>query len=114
MSPNRDRSFSREPTEHALSDLYFDLEGSRGACAISVCALLVGIGLVGQGHDVLGFLVVAMPAASFVLAPTVGFCCGCAIYVGMRETFARLGLLRRCSDEARDVSIGAASAPRGE
>ena len=102
------------PRAHALSDLYFDLDGSRGACALSTVAMLVGIGLVRAGHDIVGFLLLAMPAASFLLAPTVGFCAGCAVYVGIREALVRVGLIRRYTDGARDVAIGAASAPRGE
>lgn len=106
--------FGREPRDHALSDLYFDMAGSRGACAMSALGILASIGLVSSGHDVVGFLFLAMPAASFVLAPTVGFCAGCAVYVGMRESLARLGLARRYADGARDVTIGAAPAPRSD
>src|SRR5262249_11233784 len=78
-------SFTPRRTEHDLGDLYFDFAGTRGACAISVVVQASGIALVRNGHPALGFLVLAIPAASFVLAPTVGFCCGCAIYVGLRD-----------------------------
>lgn len=89
------------------SDLYFDLGGTRGACAISAIMLGAGIALVHAGHVVAGYLFMALPAASFVLSPTVGFCCGCAVYVWGREILARLGIARRVPDGACDVVLDA-------
>jgi hypothetical protein len=94
-------------SEHRLGDLYFDLSGTRGACAISVFVQAAGIWLVTAGHPVLGYLVLTVPTASFVLAPTVGFCCGCAVYVGLRNALVRLGMARRYVDGACDVEVEA-------
>jgi hypothetical protein len=91
---------------HALGDLYFDLAGTRGACAISAVVQAVGLWLVHSEHPALGFLLLTMPAASFLLSPTVGFCCGCACYVFARSTLARLGLIERNADDACDVDVG--------
>jgi hypothetical protein len=91
---------------HALGDLYFDLAGTRGACAISVVVQAMGVWLVHLGHPALGFLLLAVPAASFLLAPTVGFCCGCACYVLARSALVRLGLIERNADGACDVDLG--------
>lgn len=38
-----------------------------------------------------------------VLAPTVGFCCGCAVYVGMRELLVRAGIAKRYAHGACDI-----------
>jgi hypothetical protein len=99
--------------EHALGDLYFDFAGTRGACAISVFVQAGGIALVRGGHPALGFLILAIPAASFVLAPSVGFCCGCAVYVGLRGLFARLGWVKRYANGACDVDVDRAKAAHG-
>lgn len=93
---------------HRIGDLYFDLRGSRGACAISVFVQAAGIGAVWGGHPALGFVVLTLPAASFVLAPTLGFCAGCWFYVIGRDWLARHGLLRRSFDDYRDIAIGSA------
>ena len=98
--------FSAAPREHRLSDLYFDLGGTRGACAVSVCVMGTGIWLVRAGHGIVGWLLLAFPTASFVLAPTVGFCCGCAVYVAMREVLAKLGVAKRYANGACDIDIG--------
>ena len=42
------------------------------------------------------------------VAPTVGFCCGCAVYVGMRELLVRAGILKRYAHGACDIE----TAPR--
>lgn len=94
------------PTRAARpSDLYFDLAGSRGACAASAAVLLLGIVLVHAGHPGWGFFVLTMPTASFVLSPTVGFCTGCAVYVWGRELASRLGPERRLPHGAKDVVL---------
>ena len=101
-------AFVPPPQEHRLGDLYFDLAGSRGACAISVFVQSGAIWLVQSGHEVIGYLILAMPTASFVLSPTVGFCCGSSVYVGMRELLVRVGIAKRYAHGACDVE----TAPR--
>jgi hypothetical protein len=91
--------------QHRLGDLYFDLAGSRGACAISVVVQVFALALVRAGHPALGFFFLAAPTASFLLAPTVGFCCGCAFYVMGRDLLARLGAVKRYADGACDVDV---------
>ena len=92
-------------TEHRIGDLYFDLEGSRGACAISVFVQAAGIGLVWAGHPVAGFMILTVPTASFLMAPTLGFCAGCWFYVLGRDWLARHRWLKRGSDGFADVAI---------
>ena len=91
--------------EHRIGDLYFDLQGSRGACAISVLALATGIGLVWGGYTTIGFIVLTIPTASFLMAPTLGFCAGCWFYVLGRDWLARHGWLRRGFDDFNDIGI---------
>jgi len=102
--------FAPPPKTHHLSDLYFDLAGTRGACAISVVVQGASIWLVRSGHGALGWLMLAFPTASFLLAPTVGFCCGCAIYVAGREVLARIGVAKRYANGASDIDVDTASA----
>jgi len=90
--------------EHRIGDLYFDLGGSRGACAISVIVQAAGIGLVWAGHPTLGFIVLTLPTASFLMAPTLGFCAGCWFYVVGRDWLGRHGL-RRGFDDFDDIAI---------
>jgi hypothetical protein len=101
-------AFVRAPTDHRLSDLYFDFAGTRGACAISVFVQAGAIWLVQSGHEVIGYAILSVPTASFLLAPTVGFCCGCAVYVGMRELLVRAGVIKRYAHGACDIE----TAPR--
>jgi hypothetical protein len=98
-------AFIAAPREHRLGDLYFDFGGTRGACAVSVCVMATGIWLVRGGHAIVGWLLLAFPTASLVLAPTVGFCCGCAVYVAMREVLAKLGVAKRYANGACDIGI---------
>lgn len=91
--------------EHRIGDLYFDLDGVRGACAISAVALAAGIGLVWMGHTTIGFMLLTIPTASFLMAPTLGFCAGCWFYVLGRDFLARRGWLKRGSDDFADVAI---------
>jgi hypothetical protein len=91
--------------EHRIGDLYFDLGGIRGACALSVVVQAVGIGLVLAGHPVTGFVILAVPAASFVMAPTLGFCAGCWFYVLGRDWLARHGRLKRGLNECNDITV---------
>ncbi len=92
--------------EHRIGDLYFDLGGSRGACAISVFVQAAGIALVGAGHPTAGFIVLTIPTASFLMAPTMGFCAGCWFYVLGRDWLARHGRLKRGFDDFADIAIG--------
>jgi len=91
--------------EHRIGDLYFDLGGSRGACAISVFVQTAGIGLVWAGHPTVGFVVLTIPTASFLMAPTLGFCAGCWFYVLGRDWLARHGRLKRGFDDFDDIAI---------
>lgn len=104
-------AFKPAKAEHALGDLYFDLSGSRGACAISALVQGAGFWLAHVGHPAWGMLVLALPAASFLLAPTVGFCCGCACYVAARDGLVRLGILERFRNDSSDIDVGQ-TAPR--
>ncbi|MGH8696520.1 MAG: hypothetical protein ACREVS_08595 [Burkholderiales bacterium] len=97
--------------EHRIGDLYFDLGGIRGASAISVVAQAVGIGLVWMGHTMVGFMVLTLPTASFLMAPTLGFCCGCWFYVLGRDWLARRGWLRRGFHDIGDVAIARDDGP---
>ena len=49
---------------------------------------------------------------SFVLAPTVGFCCGCAVYVGLRDVLVKLGAAKRYANGACDINIDGSEARR--
>lgn len=100
--------FVRFGGEHRIGDLYFDLRGSRGACAISVFVQAVGIGLVWAGLPLAGFMILTVPTASFLMAPTLGFCAGCWFYVLGRDWLVRHGWLRSGCDDCDDISIGPA------
>ena len=91
--------------KHRIGDLYFDLEGIRGACAISMLVLAAGIGLVWAGHTTIGFMLLTVPTASFLMAPTLGFCAGCWFYVLGRDLLARRGWLKGDPDDFADVAI---------
>lgn len=107
--------FVRFRGEHRIGDLYFDLRGSRGACAISVFVQAAGIGLVWAGHPLPGFMTLTVPTASFLMAPTLGFCAGCWFYVLGRDWLVRHGWLRRSFDDCNDIDIdGAGDAAQPE
>jgi len=91
--------------EHRIGDLYFDLGGSRGASAISVVVQAAGITLVWAGHPTLGFIVLTIPTASFLMAPTLGFCAGSWFYVLGRDWLARHGRLKGGFDDFDDIAI---------
>lgn len=91
--------------EHRIGDLYFDLGGVRGASAISVLVQGLGLGLVAVGYPIAGFLVLTFPAASFLMAPTLGFCAGCWFYVLGRDWVARRGWIKEGNDDLRDIPI---------
>lgn len=98
-------SLVRFQGRHRIGDLYFDLRGTRGACAISTFVQAAGIALVVAGHPTAGFLVLTVPTASFLMAPTLGFCAGCWFYVLGRDWLARRGWTRRGFDDAHDLGI---------
>lgn len=91
--------------KHLIGDLYFDLGGVRGACAVAALAQAAGIALVWAGHATAGYLVLALPTASLLMAPTLGFCAGCWFYVLGRDVLARCGWLRRGHDDSCDIAI---------
>ncbi|HWT21344.1 MAG TPA: DUF4395 family protein [Variovorax sp.] len=91
--------------EHRIGDLYFDLGGTRGACALSVVVQAAGLGLVRAGWPTAGFVVLAVPTASFLIAPTLGFCAGCWFYVLGRDWLVRRGWLKRGFNEFSDLTI---------
>ena len=95
---------------HRVGDLYFDLRGSRGACAISVVVQAAGLALIASGHATVGFIVLTVPAASFLMAPTLGFCAGCWFYVLGRDWFAVRGWLKRGFNDQRDIAVDGAGA----
>jgi hypothetical protein len=97
--------FVRFGGEHRIGDLYFDLRGSRGACAISVFVQAAGIGLVWAGLPLVGFMILTVPTASFLMAPTLGFCAGCWFYVLGRDWLVRHGWLRSASHDSSDIAI---------
>lgn len=98
-------AFVRAPSQHRLGDLYFDLAGSRGACFVSALVQGVGLAIAVRGHDAIARLVLAVPAASFLLSPTLGFCAGCWFYVLGRDVLARLGFASATVTGACDVRI---------
>lgn len=99
--------------EHRIGDLYFDLGGVRGASVISVVVQVLGLGMIVAGYRIAGFLVLTFPAASFLMAPTLGFCAGCWFYVLGRDWVARRGWLKGGSHDLRDIPIDG-EAPRDQ
>lgn len=91
--------------QHRIGDLYFDLGGSRGACAISVVVQAIGLALAHAGFAAAGFIVLTVPTASFLIAPTLGFCAGCWFYVLGRDWLARRGWLKRGFDDHHDIAV---------
>jgi hypothetical protein len=53
----------------------------------------------------LGRVLMAAPAASCILSPTVGFCAGCGYYVVGRDLLVRAGMLRGSPQGACDVDV---------
>jgi len=96
---------------HRIGDLYFDLDGSRGACAISTVVLAAGIALVWSGQAMAGYILLAVPTASLLMAPTLGFCAGCWFYVLARDRAVRRGWWRRARDDFADVVIARDDGP---
>ena len=97
--------------KHRIGDLYFDLGGIRGACAISVAVQAAGMGLVWAGYPMAGFIVLTIPTASFLMAPTLGFCAGCWFYVLGRDWLVRRGWVKGESDDYHDIAIAGNAGP---
>lgn len=97
--------FSRAPAHHKLGDLYFDLGGSRGACLISALMQSAALAVASSGHDAIGRVLLALPTASFLLLPTLGFCAGCWFYILGRDVLARVGLVPKNVEGACDVRL---------
>lgn len=91
--------------EHRIRDLYFDLDGIRGACVLSAVVQAFGLGLVWADLPIAGFVVLTVPTASFLIAPTLGFCAGCWFYVLGRDWLARHGWLKKGFDEFTDLTV---------
>jgi len=91
--------------EHRIGDLYFDLGGMRGAAVLATMVQAGGLALVWAGHPTWGFVVLTVPAASFLMAPTLGFCAGCWFYVLGRDWLARHGGLKRGFNEFSDITV---------
>ncbi len=91
--------------EHRIGDLYFDLRGGRGACALSSVVQGVALALIAAGHPAVGFVILTVPAASFLMAPTLGFCAGCWFYVLGRDWLARRGWLKGGFDDCADITV---------
>ena len=90
---------------HRIGDMYFDLGGSRGACALSVVVQAACLSLIASGFPVAGFMLLTVPTASFLIAPTLGFCAGCWFYVLGRDWLGRRGWLKGGFDDHRDIAI---------
>jgi hypothetical protein len=97
--------------QHRIGDMYFDLRGSRGACAISVFVQAAALGVVASGHPTVGFILLTVPTASFLMGPTLGFCAGCWFYVLGRDWLARHAWLRRRFDDLNDIPIEGETPP---
>jgi hypothetical protein len=91
--------------QHRVGDLYFDLGGSRGACAISVAVQAAALALIAVGYPIAGFVILTIPTASFLMAPTLGFCAGCWFYVLGRDWLVGRGWLRRGFDAHHDIAV---------
>ncbi|WP_293224033.1 DUF4395 family protein, partial [Ottowia sp.] len=103
--------FVRFRGQHHIGDMYFDLAGSRGACAISLLAQCTCLALIAAGFPITGFVLLTVPTASFLIAPTLGFCAGCWFYVLGRDWFSRRGWLRGGFDDHHDIAVDG-QAPR--
>jgi hypothetical protein len=72
---------------------------------ISVFVQGAGLALVSAGWTTIGFVILTFPAASFLMAPTLGFCAGCWFYVLGRDWLVRRGWLKRGSDDFSDITV---------
>lgn len=92
------------PEKRRVSDMYHDLQGIRGSSAVAALMLTLGLILLARGHQV-GWVLVAFPTASCLLAPTVGFCAGCSCYVVGRELAKRATKKEPHVEGASDVVL---------
>ncbi len=98
--------FDRRVPPDRLGNLYFDLAAVRGASAISCTVLVIAFALIhGAGLPALGQVLIGAPAASCILAATVGFCAGCGHYVVARDLLVRAGILRGSPKGTGDVHV---------
>jgi hypothetical protein len=97
--------FARFRGQHRRGDMYFDLAGSRGACALALVVQAAGLALIGMGWPTAGFMLLTVPTASFLIAPTLGFCAGCWFYVLGRDWLGRRGWLKGGFDDHHDIAI---------
>ena len=99
-------AFDRRVQPDRLGNLYYDLAGARGAASISCIVLATAMTLIHwAGLPTLGRILIGAPAASALLAATVGFCAGCGHYVLGRELLVRAGLLKGSPEGACDVDV---------
>ncbi|MBI5277218.1 MAG: DUF4395 family protein [Burkholderiales bacterium] len=97
--------FARFRGPHRIGDMYFDLGGSRGACALSVVVQATCLALVEAGLPLAGFVLLTVPTASFLIAPTLGFCAGCWFYVLGRDWCSRHGWLKGSFHDHHDIAV---------
>lgn len=98
--------FDRRVPPDRLGNLYFDLAAVRGAAAISCMVLATAFALIHwAGLPALGQVLIGAPAASCILAATVGFCAGCGYYVVGRDLLVRAGILPGSPKGASDVRL---------
>lgn len=99
-------TFDRRVPADRLGNLYYDPAGVRGAAAISCVVLSTAFALMRTTTlGAIGRLLVAAPAASCILAATVGFCAGCGHYVVGRDLLVRAGIVRGSPKGACDVDV---------
>jgi len=98
--------FVRRVPPNRLGNLYYDFSGARGAAGISSVVLSIALALVRWSPvPLVGRILMGLPAASCILAATVGFCAGCGYYVLGRDLLVSAGLLRRTPQGACDVDV---------
>ncbi len=92
-------------TRHSLSDLYCDIDASRGASLVATIVQVSGLALAAAGAKTAGMMLLAMPTASLLMAPTVGFCAGSWFWIVGRDALARMGAVPSVIDGAVDVDV---------
>ena len=92
------------PERHRISDIYNDLQCTRGASAVAATMLSCGLFLLHGGSD-LGWVFVACPTASCLLSTTVGFCAGGTCFALGRELWYRATQKDPHVDGASDVIL---------
>jgi hypothetical protein len=98
--------FDRRLPPDRLRNLYFDSAGGRGAAIISSLVLATAFALIHSSTlSTFGRVLIGAPAASCILAATVGFCAGCGHYVVGRDLLVRAGIVRGTPEGACDVDV---------